>query len=48
MINPMEDVMTSPDNNSLVVLICSPTATVISLPVAWYFAAAAYAAGLIA
>ena len=32
------------DTNSLYVLICSLTATIISLPAAWYFAAAAYAA----
>jgi hypothetical protein len=45
----MEDAMTNTDTNSLYVLICSLTATVISLPAAWYFAAAAYAApGLVA
>ena len=36
--------MTNTDTNSLYVLICSLTATVISLPAAWDFAAAAYAA----
>ena len=40
----MEDAMTNPDNNSLYVLVCSLTATVISLPAVWYFVAAAYAA----
>ena len=45
----MEDTMTRTDANSLYVLICSLTATVMSLPAAWYFAAAAYAApGLVA
>lgn len=45
----MEDAMKNPDANSLYVLLCSLAATVISLPAAWYFAAAAYAApGLVA
>jgi len=34
----------SPDANSLYVLVGSLLATVISLPVVWYFASAAYAA----
>ena len=45
----MEDAMTNTDANSLYVLVCSLTATVISLPAVWYFTAAAYAApGLVA
>jgi hypothetical protein len=45
----MEDAMTHTDTNSPYVLICSLAATVISLPAAWYFAAAAYAPpGLVA
>jgi hypothetical protein len=44
----MEDAMTHTDTNSLYVLICSLTATVISLPVAWYFAAAGYAPAILA
>jgi hypothetical protein len=45
---PMEDAM-NPDANSLYILFYSLTATVISLPAVWYFAAAAYAApGLVA
>jgi hypothetical protein len=37
----MEDAMTNPDTNSLYVLICSLTGTLISLPAVWYFAAVA-------
>lgn len=45
----MEDVMTHTGANSLYVLVCSLTATVITLPAVWNFTAAAYAAhGLVA
>ena len=45
----MEDAMAHNDTNSLYVLVCSLTATVISLPAVWYVTAAAYAApGLVA
>ena len=44
----MEDAMTNTDANSLYVLVCSLTATVISLPAVWYFTAAAYAPGVLA
>jgi hypothetical protein len=43
----MEDAMANTDTNSLYVLICSLTATVISLPAVWYFAAHA-SSGLVA
>jgi hypothetical protein len=40
--------MTNSDARSLYVLVISLLATVISLPVVWYFTAAAYASGLVA
>ena len=43
----MEDDMTSPDANSLYVLVCSLCATVISLPAVWYFTDAAYASSIL-
>jgi hypothetical protein len=43
----MEDAMTNTDANSLYVLICSLSATVLSLPAVWYFAAHA-SSGLVA
>ena len=45
----MEDAMTdNTDTHSLYVLVSSLAATLISLPVVWYFTAAAYAPGLVA